>query len=238
MPIWFGVLYECFGFTSHAQVKTSEHIHVYIYKYIYIYVGAWTCKNCQNTPSAITAASMQSKLASIETFVKGPRNNNQDLVNEIRLLRTENGNLKQKLASGNQHNSELKKLIATVACYWSRCPRSRRKHAESVRCPRCPGRWSDRTHTGNDKPTPAATPCKKTHPKANDCHDCGQFYCPWSGASRAWQRLWCFWVCVSRQNCTTDQRSDQTYHPSCDVTVLAAGTNNIDSQPLGQYKEE
>ena len=68
------------------------------------YMGAWTCKNCRNIPSAITA--MQSKLASLETFIKStPGFSKWDQVPGNG--KWENGNLTQKRASVNQQNSEL-----------------------------------------------------------------------------------------------------------------------------------
>ena len=127
--------------------------------------------------------------------------------------------------------------LTSVTCHWSRCPRSRRQHAESVRCPRCPGRWSDRTQTGNYRPAPTATPCKKTHPKASYCHDCGSSIV--RGVALLVHGNDCDASVYVYPGRTERQINAQIKHiPSSDVTVIAAGANNIDSQPLGQCKEE
>ena len=77
------------------------------------YHGAWTCKHCKTIPSVITT--LQTQLLNLETHVKDVWKNNRDLNKEISLLRTENGNLKQKVANLNEHNSELQTLIETMS---------------------------------------------------------------------------------------------------------------------------
>ena len=77
------------------------------------YQGAWTCKNCRTIPSTITM--LQTQLSSLVAYVDDVRKNNKDLIKEISLLRTENGNLKQKIANVNDQNSELQKLIQTMS---------------------------------------------------------------------------------------------------------------------------
>ena len=77
------------------------------------YHGAWTCKHCRAIPLVITT--LQTQLSNLKTHVKDVCKNNRDLNKEISLLRTENGNLKQKVANLNEHNSELQKLIETMS---------------------------------------------------------------------------------------------------------------------------
>ena len=220
-------------------------------------MGAWTCKNCRNIPSAITA--MQSQLASLETFVKGTRDNNQDLVNEIRLLRTENGNLKQKLASVNQHNSELKKLIETMR--EQSCAQT--PHEPLPMQPSSP----QSTATGRDVPGPGVTTQNRyaalaaldDGPTGPTPATTSQHQQPRRAKRPTLKPMTVTIVgssivrgvapLVHGKDCdasryvypgrTARQINAQIKHiPSSDVTVLAAGTNNIDSQPLVQCKEE
>ena len=58
---------------------------------------------------------LQTQLSSLVAYVDDVRKNNKDLIKEISLLRTENGNLKQKIANVNDQNSELQKLIETMS---------------------------------------------------------------------------------------------------------------------------
>ena len=217
------------------------------------YMGAWTCKNCRNIPSVITT--LQTKLTSLETFVKSTCSNNQDLVNEIKLLKAENGNLKQKLASVNQHNSELKKLIETMSEQSYVQPQCKPSSMQPSDIPQRP--------TGCDLPGPGVS----THNRyaalaALDGDPTGP--CPTRRhsyhANRPTPKPVTLTIVgssivrgvaplVHGKDCdasgyvypgrTARQINAQIKHiPPSDVTVLAAGTNNIEKQPLGQCKEE
>ena len=217
------------------------------------YMGAWTCKNCRNIPSVITT--LQTKLTSLETFVKSTCSNNQDLVNEIKLLKAENGNLKQKLASVNQHNSELKKLIETMSEQSYVQPQCKPSSMQPSDIPQWP--------TGCDLPGPGVS----THNRyaalaALDGDPTGP--CPTRRhsyhANRPTPKPVTLTIVgssivrgvaplVHGKDCdasgyvypgrTARQINAQIKHiPPSDVTVLAAGTNNIEKQPLGQCKEE
>ena len=214
-------------------------------------MGARAWKNCRNIPSAITA--MQSKLASLETFIKGTRDNNQDLVNEIRLLRTENGNLKQKLASVNQHNSELKKLIETMSeqsCAQTpheplpMQPSSPQSTATGRDVPG-PGVTTQNRYAalaalddGPTGPTPATTsqhqqPRRAKRPTPNPMTVTIVGSSIVRGVAPLMHGKDCDVSGYVYPGRTARQINAQIKHiPSSDVTVLAAGTNNIDSHPL------
>ena len=78
------------------------------------YVRAWTCETCRTLP--LQVKSLSDKMNELATSLLNRAETLRSLQQEIRILMSENSNLKQKLTNAEQRNSELQKLINTM-CY-------------------------------------------------------------------------------------------------------------------------
>ena len=77
------------------------------------YVGAWTCVKCRALPSAIDK--IETQLSNLSSFVHEICEKEAALKEEIKQLERENGNLKQKIGSLENVNHDLTKLIETMS---------------------------------------------------------------------------------------------------------------------------
>ena len=77
------------------------------------YIGVWTCKNCRRLPAILS--SLQEAVSKLESSVNTMRANEATLKVEILNLKAQNGNLKLKVNHLEDNNTDLKKLIETMS---------------------------------------------------------------------------------------------------------------------------
>ena len=242
------------------------------------YAGAWTCKTCRSVPSMVI--DLQLQLSNLILLVQNVYENNETQKDDLNKLKLENGNLKQKIASLEDRNCDLRKLIETMSegQSTSTCPPSlpgpvwpapgtvthtkpshdanpsnqprqtRQLHnhpATQVPAPSHDEAMpSVSTHNrfsvlADDQPVPRRQQCRRTGPSAEPV----TVMVVGSSMVRGVAPL----VDGNGFNATgfvypgmrARQINGQMRQiPRSDVTVLAVGSNNIETQPLQQCKEE
>ena len=77
------------------------------------YVGVWACSDCRKLPSLVR--DLVSQVSDLKTYIQDSKDHDQSLKAEIHRLKSENGNLKQKVINMENTNCELRKLIETMS---------------------------------------------------------------------------------------------------------------------------
>ena len=246
------------------------------------YAGAWTCKACRSVPSMVI--DLQLQLSNLILLVQNMCENNETQKDELNKLKLENGNLKQKIASLEDRNCDLRKLIETMSegQITSTCPpslpgparpapgtvthtrpspdanpsnqprqtRQLHNHDNGHPAAQVPAPSHDEavpsvsTHNrfsvlADDQPAPRRQQCRRTGPSAEPVtvtvvgSSMVRGVAPLVDGNGFKATGFVYPGMTARQ---INARMRQI--PSSDVTVLAAGSNNIETQPLEQCKEE
>ena len=219
------------------------------------YVGVWTCKTCRRLP--IILSSLQDAVSRLESSLNNMRGNEETLMGEIHHLKAENGNLKQKVHHLEDNNTELKKLIETMSAIPDEvqfqpipeatrplhCGRDRDAADVTLNIPTS-NRYAALATVEDEVPAPAApSPKVRAKPQSHELPCTVTVTVIGSSIVRGVAPL----VHGRKFDATGHVYPGQTasqintrirHIPSSDVTVLAAGTNNIEHQTLDQCKNE
>ena len=100
------------------------------------YNGVWSCISCRKVPSLLS--DLKSEIANLNTHLNNVLTNEETLKDEIRRLRSENGKLKQKVVTLETNNGDLKKLIETMSDITTEKEQSADAHSSAAQHPNQP----------------------------------------------------------------------------------------------------
>ena len=218
------------------------------------YIGVWTCIHCRKLPLLLSG--LKSDAVVMKSSLQDVLNNEEALREEIRNLKAENGKLKQKVNMLERNNGDLRKLIETMSDTTHDNPLpvrdQLRSSAQRINQPRVADISASNIPTSNryaalasvaeepvaPAPAPALPRARSETPQpATNVTVIGSSIVRGvaplvhGGSFEATGFVY--------PGQTARQINAKIRHiPPSEVTVLAAGTNNIEYQPLEQCKKE